>query len=78
LPILAVAALIPEFQADQGAAERLLERGARADESAPGHGIGLAVVRGTCAAYDGHVEIDRAALGGALVRLKFGDQRRGC
>ena len=63
---------------DAGAAERLLERGARADESAPGHGIGLAVVREISKAYGGSVEIGPAALGGALVSLTLGDQRRGC
>ena len=50
-------------------ADRLLERGIRADESAPGHGIGLAVVQEVCRAYGGRVEIGRSTLGGALVRL---------
>ncbi len=63
---------------DAGAAEGLLERGARADETAPGHGIGLAVVREISKAYGGSVEIGSASLGGALVRLTLGDQRRGC
>jgi len=63
---------------DPGAAEGLLERGARADETAPGHGIGLAVVREISKAYGGSVEIGSAALGGALVSLTLGDQRRGC
>jgi len=63
---------------DAGAAEGLLERGARADENAPGHGIGLAVVREISKAYDGNVEIASASLGGALVCVTLGDQRRGC
>ena len=63
---------------DSETAERLLERGARADETAPGHGIGLAVVREISQAYAGGVEIGSASLGGALVRLTLGDQRRGC
>jgi two-component system sensor histidine kinase PhoQ len=46
-------------------AERLLERGARADETVPGHGIGLAMVRDIAAAYSGRVEVARSALGGA-------------
>ncbi|NEV61182.1 ATP-binding protein [Thiorhodococcus minor] len=57
----------PGIPEDQVA--RLLERGARADESTPGHGIGLAIVREICTAYGGRLEIDRSALGGARVRL---------
>ncbi|MDZ7643525.1 MAG: ATP-binding protein [Woeseiaceae bacterium] len=49
--------------------DRLLERGMRLDESAPGHGIGLAVARDIAASYDGDVQIDRAALGGAEFRV---------
>ena len=52
-------------------AARLLERGARADESVPGHGIGLAVVREICEAYGGRLEIDASELGGAAVQLRF-------
>src|SRR5690606_15955451 len=44
--------------------DRLLERGTRADESVPGHGIGLAVVREIVALYGGSLWIDRSALGG--------------
>ncbi len=58
---------------DAQAAQQLLRRGARADETAPGHGIGLAVVREISSAYGGRVEIARAPLGGALVRLELGD-----
>lgn len=53
-------------------AARILERGARADQSVPGQGIGLAVVRElACEAYAGSVEIDRADLGGARVRVRL-------
>ncbi len=48
-----------------GLSEWLLERGTRADETTPGHGIGLAVVRDTCEAYGGSFRIERGALGGA-------------
>jgi two-component system sensor histidine kinase PhoQ len=50
-------------------AQEVLERGVRADQTVPGHGIGLAVVRDIVRAYDGRVEIGRSALGGALVTL---------
>jgi two-component system sensor histidine kinase PhoQ len=51
------------------AAESILERGTRADQSVPGHGIGLAVVRDILEAYGGRIEIGRSALGGAAVSL---------
>jgi two-component system sensor histidine kinase PhoQ len=47
----------------------LLERGMRLDESAPGHGIGLAVVRDIAASYGGEIRIGRSALGGAEVTV---------
>ncbi len=46
-------------------AGRLLERGTRLDESAPGHGIGLSVVRDIAASYRGTVDISESPLGGA-------------
>ncbi len=52
---------------DPGLAEQLPERGARADESVPGHGIGLAMVRDIATAYAGRVSIARSPLGGAAV-----------
>ncbi len=60
---------IPEDQR-----ERLLERGARADPSTPGHGIGLAIVREIVQElYQGELVIGDSDLGGAhiTVRLKF-------
>lgn len=52
-------------------AVRVFERGARADESVPGHGIGLAVVREIVAAYGGTARIGKSALGGALLELRL-------
>lgn len=56
---------------DPADAERVLQRGARADQSVPGHGIGLAVVRDIVAAYDGSIRIARSALGGTAISLSL-------
>lgn len=48
--------------------ERILERGVRLDQSAPGQGIGLAVTHDIVGAYGGELSITRSAsLGGARV-----------
>lgn len=51
--------------------ERLIERGGRADESVPGQGIGLAVVREIVALYGGTLRIDRSGWGGAAVHVEL-------
>ncbi len=50
---------------------RVLERGARADESVTGQGIGLAVAREIAAAYSGTLEIGESRLGGARLCLRL-------
>jgi two-component system, OmpR family, sensor histidine kinase PhoQ len=51
---------------------RVIERGVRADEHVPGHGLGLAMVRETVALYGGQFLIDGSdALGGARVELRL-------
>jgi two-component system sensor histidine kinase PhoQ len=55
-------------------AQSILKRGVRADESIPGHGIGLAVVRDIVQAYGGTVEIGPSSLGGAALKLRFPQQ----
>jgi two-component system sensor histidine kinase PhoQ len=51
---------------------RVIERGVRADEHIPGHGLGLAMVRETVALYGGKFFIDDSvALGGARVELQL-------
>jgi len=57
----------PGFDAEVG--ERILERGVRADEHTPGHGIGLAVVRDIVEGHEGCIELRRSPLGGACVRV---------
>jgi two-component system, OmpR family, sensor histidine kinase PhoQ len=48
---------------------RVLQRGVRADEKVPGHGLGLAMVRDTVDLYGGRLAIDRSELGGARMTL---------
>jgi two-component system sensor histidine kinase PhoQ len=52
--------------------ETLLQRGTRADESVPGQGIGLAVVRETVDLYQGTLNVGRSPLGGAEIRVELG------
>jgi two-component system sensor histidine kinase PhoQ len=52
-------------------AATLFERGKRADESVPGQGIGLAVVRETVELYRGTLAVGRSALGGAELRIEL-------
>jgi two-component system sensor histidine kinase PhoQ len=48
---------------------RVLERGVRADEKVPGHGLGLAMVHDTVELYGGTLTIDRSSLGGARLSV---------
>jgi two-component system sensor histidine kinase PhoQ len=47
--------------------ERVLARGIRLDETTPGHGIGLPMVRDIVEAYDGKLEIVHSPHGGARI-----------
>jgi signal transduction histidine kinase len=64
--------LIVEDDGD-GVAEAALsslgERGVRADERTPGHGIGLSMVRDTAEAYGGSLAVARSELGGLRVEV---------
>ncbi len=51
--------------------ERLLRRGERADQRHPGEGIGLAVVQEIAHQYGGPIEILKAPLGGARMRVSL-------
>jgi len=50
---------------------RVLQRGVRADESVPGHGLGLAMVRDTVDLYGGSLSVDASPLGGARFSLRL-------
>jgi two-component system sensor histidine kinase PhoQ len=53
----------------EAAEDAVIERGARADESVPGQGIGLAVVAETAELYQGSVRLGASPLGGTAVRV---------
>ncbi|MFA5241476.1 MAG: ATP-binding protein [Sulfuricella sp.] len=52
-------------------AERILQRGVRADQSTPGQGIGLAVAASIVQAYGGEIRIGKSLLGGARVAIRI-------
>lgn len=55
---------------------RVLQRGARADQATPGHGLGLAMVQDTVALYRGELTLEPSPLGGLAARLRFPDTGR--
>lgn len=59
----------PEWQA-------LLQRGMRQDESRPGHGLGLAIVRDIVETYRGEMRSGRSELGGLRVEVVLPLSRR--
>lgn len=56
--------------------DRVLERGARADEQTPGHGLGLAMVREMVELYGGSLSLQDSAWGGVLVELRLPGRMR--
>ena len=59
----------PGIPAD--AADELLQRGTRLDESTPGHGIGLAIVKDVAHSYGGEITIRQSSLGGAEITVSI-------
>ena len=56
--------------------DSLTERGTRADETAPGHGLGLAIAREVVESYGGHLELGRSeALGGFMATVRLPNRR---
>ncbi len=50
---------------------RVQERGIRADEATPGHGLGLSMVRDMAEMYGGQLSISESRFGGARVELRL-------
>ncbi len=51
--------------------EKILKRGVRADQSIPGHGIGLAIVRDIIQVYGGDLSIDQNKTNGTRIVIKL-------
>ena len=51
--------------------ERVLQRGVRADQQVPGHGLGLAMVLEQAGLYGGSLQLAEADLGGLQVQLQL-------
>lgn len=56
---------------DEGLLESVLQRGVRADETAPGSGFGLAIVRDLAEVYGGTIALSRSPLGGLRATLRL-------
>jgi two-component system sensor histidine kinase PhoQ len=54
----------------------VLERGARADEQTPGHGLGLAMVREMVELYGGRLAVGESTLGGARLEMQLPGRMR--
>lgn len=56
---------------DPGQRRQLVQRGRRADEQTPGHGLGLAIVQDIVNALHGQLELQDSELGGLLVSVRL-------
>jgi signal transduction histidine kinase len=55
----------------EGMRDAVLQRGVRADEAAPGWGLGLAIVRDLAEVYGGSIALDASPAGGLRARLRL-------
>ena len=56
---------------EPGMSGRVLQRGVRADEAAPGSGLGLSIVRDLAELHGGAIALERSTLGGLRARLRL-------
>lgn len=56
---------------DTTQAKQVLSRGVRLDETTPGHGVGLSMVRDIVEAYEGELEISHSDTGGARMCISL-------
>jgi signal transduction histidine kinase len=56
---------------DESMREAVLNRGVRADEAAPGSGLGLSIVRDLAGLYGGSIALGRSPLGGLRATLRL-------
>ena len=54
--------------------EAIMQRGVRADEGAPGYGLGLAIVRDLAETYGGSISLEASPMGGARALLTLPGQ----
>jgi signal transduction histidine kinase len=57
--------IVPEMR------DVVLQRGRRADEAAPGSGLGLSIVRDLVEAYRGSISLEDSPTGGLRARLQL-------
>jgi signal transduction histidine kinase len=56
---------------EPGMSGHVLQRGVRADEAAPGSGLGLSIVRDLAELHGGAIALERSTLGGLRARLRL-------
>jgi signal transduction histidine kinase len=56
--------------------QRVIERGERLDETKPGSGLGLGIVKEIASLYGGKLTLGRAATGGLAVELDLPSAER--
>ena len=57
--------IVPEMR------DVVLKRGVRADEAAPGSGLGLSIVRDLAEVYGGTLSLENSPMGGLRARLQL-------